>query len=410
MKTFQEVRGSYQYVITIGDIAYGNDEIQSNPQLSVNGASDGYPIGNVVVSTFTASVILKGDIPERNTLVALDCNGKKLGSWYIHDRTFKNGILSFSADDILSFTDDTYDQPPEDYTDSETGTAYSFSRTVEAQLPLIESRMSRIESVSFPSPDSTVAALDVPYKSGMSMREVLGYIASASCGNYCVTPQATGNVPAIIKPGDSILTLSADDYADLTIGATGSKIEQITVFKNGTDIPVLVGNETLEDYGIIQKPAGTYKKYQTLEVVNPIIPGATSNGVEYDVSGIPLLSIGVGSFGTPFSCGKCVVDNIYPCYTMVKFDGYSQTFYASSISYTFTDSGIFASISGDGKAETDADYIGETAVKLNRKIGVDEQYGCLKISRNGTLKSSDSDGNCMTEFTQGQLIFFSNDS
>ena len=410
---YPEVRGRWEYKLRIGGTEYGSDEIIASPGLTINGGGDGYSVGNVVVSTLNASVILKGAMPDRNAEVTFSYSDggafTELGSWYIHDRNLKNGVLSFSADDALGFSDKEYDQPPEDYTD-EDGVSHIFRRTVDTQLTLIESGLSaHCGSMSVERPDASVLALDIPTQSGLKMREALGYISAANGSNCYADITSKASMRVVMQPpGAQTISLTDDDYDSISVGSPGSNISQIVVSKNGTESPALSENETLEDYGIVQMPVGKYRNDLILKLVDPLIPDAKSEGKEYSTDTLPLWSCSGKNFGTEFSIGNCIVTKIYPYFTSVSVSGYSGTFYASSLSYRFTASGIFASISGSGKAESDADFSGENAEQVKRKLTVGADYGCLKISAKGSI-SSKGEGVTTELFKGGLRAVFNND-
>lgn len=360
--------------------------------LTINGGGDGYSVGNVVVSTFNASVLMKGAMPDRNAEVTFSYSDggdfTDLGLWYIHDRQLKNGVLSFSADDALGFSDKEYDQPPEDYTD-DGGVFHTFSRTVDTQLSLIESGLrTYCGSMSVEKPDDSVLALDIPTQSGLKMREALGYISAADGSNCYVDIFSKSAMHVVMQPpGAETISLSNDDYDCISAGSPGSKIEQIYVSKNGTEAPALSSTETLEDYGIIQNPVGKCRNDRILKLVDPLIPNASSEGKEYDTSSLPLWTCLGNNFGTEFYVGNCILRKIYPCFSLVSIMGYSDTFYATSLSYKFTVSGIFATISGSGKTEIDSEFIGKNTEEIKRKLTVGADYGCLKISAKGAVCS-----------------------
>lgn len=399
-------RGSWKYIITICGTEYGSDEIQASPTLDINGGGDGYSVGNVVVSTLNAAVLLKGDMPPRNALVTLQYTDSdtysKAGPWYIHDRSLKDGILTFSADDILGFSDNEYDQPPNDYTDAD-GITHKYSRTAEVQLGLIAAKLSEYGGAVSAEPISDeVKPIDLPSSNGMSMREALGYIAAANGANCYADLTALGGAKlAMQSPGYMTIALTDDDHDSISVGAQGLGIEQIIVSKNGSEMPALSENETLADYGIIQHPVGTYKCSKVLSLTNPMIPNATSDGKAYDTDSIPLWSCLAESFGTAFSCSTAQVDKIYPYFSKVGFAGRSETFYATGMSYRFTASGIFVALSGSGKTEADSDYIGSTEERLNKKLTVGSEYGTLKITGNGTVRSKGT--GYTTEFVGGRF-------
>ena len=399
-------RGSREYIITIGDTDYGSDEIQPSPTLDINGGGDGYSVGNVVVSTFNATVLLKGNMPQRNALVYLTYKDsdscKKVGPWYIHDRSLKDGMLTFSADDILGFADNAYDQPPDDYTDTD-GVTHQYSRTAKTHMDLIIAKLSEYGGAVGAEPISDkVEPIDLPPSNGMSMREALGYIAAANGSNCYADLTALGGAKVAMRPpGYKTITLTDDDHDSISVGSRGLGIEQIIVSKNGSETPALSGNETLEDYGILQHPVGTYKCSRVLSLTNPMIPNATSYGKPHDIGDIPLWDCLAADFGTAFSCSTAQVNEIYPYFSKVGFGGRSETFYATGMSYRFTASGIFLSLSGSGKAEADSDFMGTTEGRLNKKLTVGSEYGSLKISANGTIRSKGA--GYTTEFAGGRF-------
>ena len=247
-----------------------------------------------------------------------------------------------------------------------------------------------------------VKPIDLPSSNGMSMREALGYIAAANGANcYADLTTLGGAKLAMQSPGYMTIALTDDDHDGISVGAQGLGIEQIIVSKNGSEMPALSENETLADYGIIQNPVGTYKCSRVLSLTNPMIPNATSYGKAYDTDSIPLWSCLAESFGTAFSCSTAQVDKIYPYFSKVGFAGRSETFYATGMSYRFTASGIFIALSGSGKTEADSDYIGSTEERLNKKLTVGSEYGTLKITGNGTVRSKGT--GYTTEFVGGRF-------
>lgn len=239
----------------------------------------------------------------------------------------------------------------------------------------------------------TAPSPEVTSSTTANMRTMLGYIAAMMCTNY-QQPFGTEEPSIEYTPfSNEVITIEPSDRQELTYSLPGAEIEGIRIFNTANSgIPVLKAGEKLEDYGIYDF-GSTLPGANFMEVVSPYTKSSEDRNYERLVG---------QKYSTTFSCQKVKMPGIYPCFTQVVFEGYEDlNCVISSITYSFTTDGIFASMSGTGQNLSDFKYIGQTAKDLRNRPTFDNTYGVTKITQNSGLQFVYKDNNTGDETSYG---------
>ena len=362
----------------IGATEYFTNEIGQDLQISSSATvENGYAIGSVASSSISGSVVFK-QLPERNDRILLYIKTKDaddwsvVGNWYIKScEVIEQTKMTFSGVDVIGFTDNEYDPP-------QPGESLIYP-CVATHGEAIQNTLSGLlkQSVNLAYPN-TAPSPEVTCSTTTNMRTMLGYIAAMMCTNY-QQPFGTEEPSIEYTPFvNEVIIILASERQELTYSLPGAEIEGIRIFNTANSgIPVLKAGEKLEDYGIYDF-GSTLPGANYMEVVSPYTKSADDQNYQRIVG---------QKYSTEFSCQKVKMPGIYPCFTKVVFEGYEDlNCVISSITYSFTTNGIFASMSGTGQNVSDFKYVGQTAKELRQRPTFDNIYGFTRITQNGGLQ------------------------
>lgn len=375
----------WHYEIVIGADTYNDDEISNDISISISAGSNGWSVGQCSSSTISGSLLFKGtEKPVKtNTLVTLYCRRYFYGQltdeleyrFFIKSYSVENkNIIHFSAVDIIAFVDNSY--PME-------GNIISHIRAAEQVI-------SELSGVSVNIAYQTYGIENGDIKqTGWTIRTLLNYACVYGGNNYYALAnlKESGQVRIAFVDSLNAVYFSQDEYSPVTIGVYGATIEQIRVSQTQMNDPFLEEGMTYEDFGIYYL-APTNKKSNVLDLVCP--------WVKENIRQVGGLASKIGqSYGIEFNCESIKVNEFYPPYTMVKFEGVNPegngVFYISNASYKLTKLGIFASISGDTKSLSDFEYVGKTETELKTKVALQMGYQHGFISAENGIYWDDSD-------------------
>lgn len=368
--------GGWEYILELGGIHYGNDEISQDLSISVSGSSDGFAIGQCTSCSISGTVQYKHNALGKNGLITLyrkhsEDNLEIIYQWYIASYTTDGKTeINFTGNDVMAFAENSYLSEIPKSMIPPSGTA---KITISNQIQVAQQIISRLTNseITIQMPNSS--SYETEYSSGWSIRQLLGYAAVWGAKNYSV--KILGYEKAQITYSNiQYFGVNSDDFSQLKMGVEGNKVNCVKIGRTDNFDPAMRPGQTLEDYWIYSfygnsppTPAGT------MEIVCPYVDdtvktnSAISSLIEHD-------------FGTEFSCENVRVDKILPAYTQIGFEGYNQTFYISNATYKLTPMGIFASINGGTKSLSDFEFIGKTEKALKSKIALDTNYGNMRIS------------------------------
>lgn len=375
-----EGRGSYEYnyKLVIGATEYFTNEIGQDLQISSSATvENGYAIGSVASSSISGSVVFK-QLPERNNKILLYIKTKDaddwsvVGNWYVKScEAVEQTKMTFSGVDIIGFTDNEYDPPQP----GESLIYPSVATHGEAILNTLSGLVKETVNLQYPN---TAPSPAVTSSTTANMRTMLGYIAAMMCTNY-QQPFGTEEPSIEYTPfNNEVITIEPSDRQELTYSLPGANIDGVRVFNTANSgIPVLNRGETYDMYGIYNF-GSTLPAANFMEVVSPY----TKSSEDLNYKNL------VGQkYSTEFSCQKVKMSGIFPCFTKVIFVGYEDlNCVISSITYSFTTDGIFASMSGTGQNVSDFKYVGQTAKELRQRPTFDNIYGFTRITQNDGLK------------------------
>lgn len=378
----------WHYRIEIAGTTYNDDEISNNTSVSVSAGSSGFSVGECCSSTITGSLLYKGGelSVKKNTVLTLYCDKEFAGEtvktlkykWFIKSFNVENKtIINFSAVDAMAFVDNDYPM--------ENGARIS-SHITAAQTTISELAQATI-TIGQPAYSEYFEIIN---QSGWSVRTLLNYASVYSAVNYAALFNINKNSSSdnfVIFAIDTSTTsnISQDNYSSLAVGIIGAEIEQIRVSQSDMQDPILEEGMSYDDFGIYYL-SETNKKANVLNLVCP--------WVEESIKHIGGLVGKIGaSYGTEFSCDNVKMEEFYPPYTKLNFEGFDEdtyTFYISNASYKLTTIGIYASVSGDTKSLSDFEYIGKTETELKTKVALNMGYRSGFISQENGIYWDDS--------------------
>lgn len=174
-------------------------------------ANDAPSVGGVVQGTFSSTVVLKSDIPKHATVkvynrIVHPDNGEtsewiRRGEFYINSRKgYRAGSeLEFTAKDAIGKTNKPY-------------IAYTAFRTWPQNENAVVGEIAQIIGVTVDS-RTVLLGYPVPYPNDYTMREILGYIAAANCGNWTITDKNELRL-VLLKPADDSSVIDIQNNVD----------------------------------------------------------------------------------------------------------------------------------------------------------------------------------------------------
>ncbi len=403
LRTFQHgIRGSedeiiekHDYRLVIDGVTYANDEISDDLKVSVSANTDGFGVGMLPSSTISGTVKFSAE-PSRSARIYLYADGGLVGNWFLSEMQITdNKTMSFVGADIISFCDNDYGFIPEYDADGNV-----VNSTVEVHVDFIQKAIAAASGVS---PTIPVINKDTPVDLStlQNARSVLSQIAASGGMNYRQPFETIEPQFELFIMGDGQASISDSEREEVSYSVKGKKITGVVCYTSDSPYtPTLNQGETLEKYGIYfygdaAPPTDSHRVvWNTLEICSPFMQKENPN-IE------PLIG---KYFGTSFSCDKVKIQgkfiNVCDRITFESIGG-GATFYADNITYSFTQSGVFASISGQGRSLSDFEYVGATAQQIAQRPAFGYTYGVTRVTQNSGLEfvysGKNSDGSPKTE-------------
>lgn len=384
-RSFQADRGegwTYERRVIINGVIYSEAEIYSFSKQ--NGLLfDDFTIGMCVSARFDMTIQKKQNVTiPRNAKVELqirivsdvvrlldkdgielyDSNGFALyatpfvsipwitfGTYFIDNRTLEGNRLSLECYDAMLYADQTFLIDDELLDDYPMPAPQALKRILNAMGVFLDSRSVIRNDVM------------VDYPNRLTMREILGFIASAHGGNFCVTDE---NKLRLVIPQNStsLFTVTRGDIKRAT-DSGGKRIDRLyMVFTDDGDFyEVGTGDTSLEVLNLFARQADTDRAYS-------IVSAYTYNAAEITSADIdPALEL-----GDPITAdGKQI--NLWSM-------RWSSRLYCD----------ISAPTIGDTAREFD--FKGTVSSAMSRRISLDSKYYGVSISRQYGLRIAREDG------------------
>ena len=341
-------------------------------------SGDGLTVGDVVGFSLSSQVKDKGGVIDKNAFVGLfriADNGVEIPIFTgtMSTYTLKSGILSFTAEDVISFTDNEYTMSlSEDETEKEGGIQLPLGEQYKTAKALLSSYSGM--GIEIPN---TGAANYSTSETGWDIRELFSKCGLWDGKNYYVDHNIGTLTSQVIVAGfGNYVTSGKSEHSEVAISSTDIDINCVQVSdKDNFDSVIfrfLNGEPT---------PAGT-KSF-----VCPFITKTNK-----DSCGAKNL-IGYSN-GCSFSCDNVLFSSLQPPYTQIKFLelGDSQpAFYIMQANYRLSGNGLIASISGTTKSISDAEFIGQTQKELQKRILLNVNYGYVSVNLRKGIVWDDTD-------------------
>ena len=404
--------GGYDYKLIISGVEYLANEIAKNTKLSASISCDGWNVGQISSYCLSSAVKIKSAyiVPKRNDKVMFYVRTynpltETWGNWnciitcFLKDFSlYGNGeYFKFTAYDSLSFLDNDYF--PNYQRDSDGNIIpQSIHQHVIAVNDMVNDLINDniyngiVSNVSF---SETCDNITINPQNSLSARTLIQNVAQSCGANY---RQRLMSEQVYIDNYDIGHELS-DEYIiydsereKLDYNFAGENIETIILYCGATTkLPCKIYADIDKDYDIYVHGtvpiAGYPESAKTLEVTTPYY------GLTAPVGGVFNSYIGY-NLGTEFSCSKIKMRNIIPIGSRVffhdnngdnEFDNTKIFFYVTNLDYTFTKSGVFASISGSSRKASNSYYLGNYERQIKNRLKIDATYNNVMID-NGGLK------------------------
>ena len=351
-------------------------------------SGDGIDIGDVVGFSLSSQVKDKNGVISKGAFVGLFYLSGKIEipifTGVMSNYTIDRGLLSFTAVDAISFTDNEYTMSlSEEETEKKGGIQLPIGEQYKAANALLTAYTGMGITIPIPS-SANMSTTD----SGWSIRELFSKCAIFEGKNYYVDhSSSTLTSQTIVSRFGNYIGVSAKDHSPVAISSTDITINCVQVSDKDNTEPILIDGLTYEDWGIFRytngqpTPAGT-KKY--------VCPFITKNNKDACGAKI-LLSL---SNGCSFSCENVLFTQLQPPYTQIEFMemGDNQpAFYIMQATYRLSRSGLIASVSGTTKSLTDAEFIGQNQKDLQKRIMLDVNYGYVSVNMREGIVWDDTD-------------------
>ena len=341
-------------------------------------SGDGLTIGDVVGFSLSSQVKDKGGVIDKNAFVGLfriADNGAEIPIFTgtMSTYTLKSGILSFTAEDVISFTDNEYSMG---ISESESSKEGGIKLPIGEQYKAAKALLSSYSGMGIEIPNTGAANYSTS-ETGWDIRELFSKCGLWDGKNYYVDHNVGTLTSQVIVAGfGNYVTSGKSEHSEVAISSTDIDINCVQVSdKDNFDSVIfrfLNGEPT---------PAGT-KSF-----VCPFITKTNK-----DSCGAKNL-IGYSN-GCSFSCDNVLFSSLQPPYTQIKFLelGDSQpAFYIMQANYRLSGNGLIASISGTTKSISDAEFIGQTQKELQKRILLNVNYGYVSVNLRKGIVWDDTD-------------------
>lgn len=379
---------SWQYVLYVGGVRYTNSEISNSTSISMSCSGDGIDIGDVVGFSLSSQVKDKNGVISKGAFVGLfylsDENEIPIFTGVISNYTIDRGLLSFTAVDVIAFTDNDYTMS---LSEEEIGKSGGMQLPIGEQYKAANSLLTAYTGMGITVPVPSVANMFTA-DTGWNIRELFSKCAIFEGKNYYVEHSiSTLTSQKIVSEFGNYIGVSAKEHSTVSISSTDITIDCVQVSDKDNTEPILIDGLTYEDWGIFRytngqpTPAGT-KKY--------VCPFITKDNK--DTCGAQAL-LGYSN-GCSFSCENVLFTQLQPPYTQIEFMemGDAQpAFYIMQANYRLSRSGLIASVSGTTKSLTDAEFIGQNQKDLQKRIMLDVNYGYVSVHMREGIVWDDTD-------------------
>ena len=341
-------------------------------------SGDGLTVGDVVGFSLTSQVKDKGGVIDKNAFVGLfriADNGVEIPIFTgtMSTYTLKSGILSFTAEDVISFTDNEYSMG---ISESESGKEGGIKLPIGEQYKAAKALLSSYSGMGIEIPNTGAANYSTS-ETGWDIRELFSKCGLWDGKNYYVDHNVGTLTSQVIVAGfGNYVTSGKSEHSEVAISSTDIEINCVQISdKDNFDSVIfrfLNGEPT---------PAGT-KSF-----VCPFITKTNKDSCgAKNILGY--------SNGCSFSCDNVLFSSLQPPYTQIKFLelGDSQpAFYIMQANYRLSGNGLIASISGTTKSISDAEFIGQTQKELQKRILLNVNYGYVSVNLRKGIVWDDTD-------------------
>jgi len=371
-----------EWKITVNGTAYTGDKIvasagggDSRPKLGRALLSGSEPtVGECIASTFSCAIFeASSNVPRMASVVpayrlvlgASESEWITLGTYYIDTRQTDRvtGALILTCYDRMLVADGAGGKSYADVT--------GFA-TWPQPMASVVSEICTIIGVTLDARTTinSGAAYVVDYPSDYTMREVLGYIAAAHAGNWCITPANALRLVPLPGSGDT-----------LNVGAAASGLRTAPALAAWTGVVVYYGDEAAFESGDTSGATG-----RVLTCDCPWATQATADGI---------LAVLTGSAYQPYIADGAIIDLALELGDVVTVGLPGETVSGPVMDINITAGGLEqADISAPGEDEIDheypySDYVDRT---LKRKVTLGQSYYGTSISRDKGIEIKRSDG------------------
>ena len=352
-------------------------------------SGDGLTVGDVVGFSLSSQVKDKGGVIDKNAFVGLfrlvDDEEIPIFTGSMSTYTVQNGILSFTAEDIISFTDNEYTMY---ISEEESGKSDGLRLPIGEQYKAAKALLSSYSGMGIEIPN-TGAANYSTLETGWNIRELFSKCGIWDGKNYYVNHN-NGSLTSqvIVAEFGNYAYSSKSEHSTVAISSTDIDINCVQVSdKDNFDSVLLIQGLTYEDYGIFRFLNGEPTPAGTKSFVCPFITKTNKDSCgAKNLTGY--------SNGCSFSCNDILFSSLQPPYTQIHFSelGDEQpAFYIMQANYRLSGNGLIASISGTTKSISDAEFIGQTQKDLQKRILLNVNYGYVSVNLREGIVWDDTD-------------------
>ena len=379
LSLLSQANHSVEWRVTVNGTVYGKDKLAAStgggdalPRLTRNLFTGSTPtIGGCCAATFECTIFeASSNVPRMATVVPSYrlVNGNTtsewitLGTFYIDTRSVNKstGALSLYCYDRMLIADGAGGASYADVTGFD-----EWPQTMSAVVNEIASIMG--VTVDSRTSINSGTGYNVDYPNDLTMREVLGYIAVAHCGNWCITPD--NKLRLIPLTGGN---------GSLNLGSATGSLKAAEKLAGYTGVTVYWDDEDAYD-------AGT-DTGMTIVADCPWATQETANGMLTVISGYQY---------QPYTASGAFADLALELGDSLTVGLTGQTITGPCFSIDITCDVIEAmDISAPGEAEVDHEYPYTDYVdrSLKRRVGLGQAYYGVTISRQKGIEVARSDG------------------
>lgn len=386
----QEEITTYEYKIEIGSMSFTGSEISKDTNISMSVSSNGYDVGQLASCSISGAVYCKfATIIRRNDKVKAYVRtktGNAVGEWQlIHVWFLKTSernnanILSFTALDAISFLDNNYHVTYELDSDG-----YPVPQTVTGHLTAISEMVGTLAGeTSVPIP-KYCDELTISTTNSSNARSFVEAVSASGAVNLRQAIATDTIIFESFKFGETQYSISDSECDEFSMGAMGETINNVVLYCGSvSELPNVIYPTMYQDYDIYiigSVPSGSYPVAKNTLEINAQLAG---NSAEYSPTNFQNL-LGV-NFGTEFSVSNVKMRQFIPIGVRILLPNVSDNYYmyATSINYSLTENGVFASISGSARDISDSYYLGGMEKDMQNRIKIDAPYENVMVGKEG---------------------------